>query len=422
MPSAEGTNKIRHVAVIGAGTVGACCAWYLQQAGFELTVIDPELPGQTTSYGNAGCISPSHISPFSHPGVSRKIPGWLFDPLGPLSIRWAHLPQLTPWLWRFWRSGTWKGVEWSTGAQVRLMKRVTQDWTEILAATNLSHMRKSLGVISLYDGREEFEHSKWEYDLKDKAGFEWQFLSPAELKIMVPELHLENGMALFYPDWQHMVDPGEATLRIARDCFNNGANWVQDKVSRAEASQRGVSLTLESGQKINADAMVLAAGTWSNLIARQLDHSTPLTPKRGYHSMIGLPGIQLEYPMISKSRSFVMTPMQDGLRVAGTAEFAALDAEPDYRRAKVLLEHAKHYLPDLQFNDVEEWMGQRPMMSDSVPVISPSPSHDNVFYAFGHGHYGLTQGPTTGKIITALVSGQEPEVDIHDYRFGRFRE
>jgi D-amino-acid dehydrogenase len=114
--------------------------------------------------------------------------------------------------------------------------------------------------------------------------------------------------------------------------------------------------------------------------------------------------------------------MQHGLRVAGTAEFAALDAEPDYRRARVLLDLARHYLPGLECKGVTEWMGQRPMMADSVPVISPSPSHDNVFYAFGHGHYGLTQGPTTGRIIADLVAGRAPPIDLHDYRFQRFRD
>ena len=101
-----------------------------------------------------------------------------------------------------------------------------------------------------------------------------------------------------------------------------------------------------------------------------------------------------------------MTPLEEGLRLAGTAEFARLDAKPDYRRAQVLLQHAKRYFPGLNDASVEEWMGQRPMTSDSVPVISTSPRHDNVFYAFGHGHYGLTQGPTTGRLIVDLVRGE----------------
>ena len=165
----------------------------------------------------------------------------------------------------------------------------------------------------------------------------------------------------------------------------------------------------------------MAAGAWSNQMTKQLDGATvPMTPKRGYHAHIGQPGIELDYPVTSSSRFFVITPMLGGLRIAGTAEFASLEAAPDYRRAQALLEHGRHYLPNLQTGEVSEWMGQRPMMADSLPVIGPSPRHANVFYAFGHGHYGLTQGPTTGKIITRLALGRSPGIDLAPYRFDRF--
>lgn len=421
MPSADISPSQKHIVVIGAGTVGSSCAWHLQREGYQVSLVDPVLPGQSTSFGNAACISPSHITPFSYPGVVRQIPRWLFDPEGPLCIRWNDFPGLVPWFWRFWRSGTMEGVRWSTQAQARLMHKVTDDFSEILAATQQSHMRHSRGAIVIWDERKAFEKARWQYELKEEMGFEWQHLSPAEVKIMAPCLDLHGGVALYYPDWQHLLDPGSVTAAIAEDCFAHGGKWIQDRVSRVASNEAGVSLETESGARLQADGLVIAAGTWSNHLARQLDYSVPMTPKRGYHSMIAQPGIDIEYPVMSMTRSFVATPMKDGFRIAGTAEFAALDAEPDYRRAKVLVDHAKHYFPDLQREGITEWMGQRPMMADSVPIISRSPSRKNVFYAFGHGHYGLTQGPTTGKIITALVAGRDPKMDIHDYRFERFR-
>ena len=419
MSSADFAN--RKVAVIGAGTVGSSCAWHLQQRGHEVIVIDPVDPGQSTSYGNAACISPSHVTPFSYPGVARQIPGWLMDPLGPLRIRWQHLPGLLPWLWRFWRSGTDAGVAWSSQAQARLMRLVHADWDEILQATGQLDMRRHKGVIVVFDRRQEFEDAAWQYRIKDELGFEWQHLGAAEVRIMAPALDLGDGMALYYPDWQHVLDPAEVTAGIARDCFASGGSWLKDRVLSVEPAEQQVSLKTEGGKQISVDSVVVAAGSWSNSICSQLDHAVPLTAKRGYHSMIGSPGIELDYPVMSMSRSFVMTPLQHGLRVAGTAEFARLDAAPDYRRARVLLEHARHYFPDLKCEQVSEWMGQRPMMADSIPVISRSPRDRRIFYAFGHGHYGLTQGPTTGKIIAALVSGDEPQVDIRDYRIERFR-
>ncbi|MEJ2289980.1 MAG: FAD-binding oxidoreductase [Deinococcales bacterium] len=146
-----------------------------------------------------------------------------------------------------------------------------------------------------------------------------------------------------------------------------------------------------------------------------------MTAKRGYHAMLPEPGFELDYPVMSGSRVFVMTPLAEGLRLAGTAEFARLDAEPNYRRARVLVEHARHYFPDLRADNFDEWMGQRPMMADSVPVISRSPSRPNVIYAYGHGHYGLTQGPTTGRLVADLVQGRDAPIDLAPYRFDRFR-
>ena len=177
---------------------------------------------------------------------------------------------------------------------------------------------------------------------------------------------------------------------------------------------------MESGKRIEADQLVVAAGAWSNSLAAQLDHKVPLIAERGYHSQIRSPGVELNHPLISLSHHFVMTPLDEGLRLAGTAEFAALDAKPDFRRARVLPKQAAHYLHGLQTGNVTEWMGQRPATPDSLPVISASPGHRNVFYAFGHGHYGITQGPTTGRIIAGLVAGEQPELDISAFRFDRF--
>ena len=412
----------KHCVVIGAGIVGASCAWHLQRNGQQVTLIDPELPGQSCSSGNASCIATSGVIPFSYPGLIKKVPGWMLDPLGPLSIRPRDIPALIPWFWRFWRCSALQGFEHISKAQTTLMNQIAADYDEILTEVKIGHLRKSNGAISIYENRAGFEKDLWLYEFKESLGFEWQFLGPAELKIMVPQMRLEGGVAIYHADWQHLIDPGAVSTKIAEDVFANGGTWLQDRVSKVETSESGVNLATESGMNIKADALVVAAGVWSNSIAGQLDYTVPMTAKRGYHSMIANPGIEMEYPVTSMSRSFVMTPMKDGLRLAGTAEFAALDAEPDYARAQVLLQHAKHYLPDLNCDEVGQWMGQRPMMADSLPVISKSPGRDNVFYAFGHGHYGLTQGPTTGKIIAALVSGQEPEIDIHDYRMQRFKD
>jgi len=410
----------KHTVVIGAGIVGASCAWHLQRKGRQVTLVDPEPPGNACSFGNASCIATSGVVPLSVPGIMKKVPGWLMDPLGPVTIRPEHLPALVPWLWKFWRVCNRRSVEAIAAAQALLMHEVLADWDEILAAVNASHLKQSPGAIHLYDTEKEYRDDQWQFELNGRLGFEHQRPSPAELKSMVPELKLEKGVALLVSDWHHLVDPARATACIAEDCTGNGGRWIQERVTAIEADTSGVRLTTESGNTIEADEAVIAAGAWSNSLAEQLDYRVPLIAERGYHSQVGSPGIELKHPVMSLTRHFVMTPLEGGLRVAGTAEFAALDAKPDYRRARVLLELAGRYLDGLETRDVTEWMGQRPAMPDSLPVISPSPRHGNVFYAFGHGHYGITQGPTTGRIIADMITAGQPPVDISAYRFDRF--
>jgi D-amino-acid dehydrogenase len=412
----------KHCVVIGAGIVGASCAWYLQRKGLRVTLVDPELPGQSCSFGNASCIATSGVVPLSGPGIIKKVPGWLFDPLGPVTMRPRDFPGLIPWLWRFWRVCNMQKVEEIAGAQALLMHSVLADWDEVLGAVGASHLKQSPGTIHLYDTEKEYQDDQWQFELSKRLGFEHPRLSRADLKNMVPALKLDNGVALMAPDWHHLVDPARVTATIAEHCINNGGLWIQDRITTVDAGDTGISLKTESGNTMEADYIVVAAGAWSNSIAQQLDCRVPLIAERGYHSQVSNPGIQLDYPVMSLSRHFVMTPLEGGLRVAGTAEFAALDAKPDYRRARVLLELAGHYLDGLKTGDVSEWMGQRPATPDSLPVISESPRHPNVFYAFGHGHYGITQGPTTGRIIADMVSGDKTQPDISAYRFDRFNK
>jgi D-amino-acid dehydrogenase len=407
--------------VIGAGIVGVSCAFHLQQKGYQVTLIDAELPGQSCSFGNAACIATSGVVPLSVPGLVRKLPRWLFDPLGPVSIRLRDFPSHIPWFWRFWRLSNWQTLEQLTAAQASLMNTALEDYDAILQATGLSSLKSSSGTIHIYDSEAEYQSDLWHLQKAAAYGFDFHRLSRAELKSMAPCLKLDHGVGVMVPSWHYLKNPARVTAGIAEYCFAQGAEWIQERVNSVQATASGVRLKTGSGRELQADRLVVAAGAWSNQLAAQLDYRVPLIGKRGYHSQVSAPGIQLEYPIMSVSRAFVMTPLEDGLRIAGTAEFASLDAAPDYRRARVLLKQARNYLEGLNTEGATEWMGRRPIMPDSQPVISASPKHANVFYAFGHGHYGITQGPTTGRLVAELAAGAKPSIDLEPFRFDRFK-
>jgi len=407
--------------VIGAGIVGASCAWHLQNRGASVTVIDPLEPGQSTSFGNAGCISTSSIAPFSFPGAIRKVPGWLLDPLGPMRIRLADAPRLVPWFWRFWRAGNARRVDEIAAAQKTLMATVKADYAEILGATGLTSLLRSEGLILLYGSEAELAADQWHYDIRRKFELPWQRLSSAEITAMEPAIVLpEQGIAILDPVWQHLIAPGDVAAGIAGAAFARGARWLRERVSKVVSTPTGVAAETSAGNRVEADFLVLASGVWTNELLRPLGHRAPLMAKRGYHSMLAAPNVELSHPLMAVSEYVVITPMRDGLRVAGTAEFARIDARPDYRRARALLQHARRFLPGLQGESVTEWMGQRPMTPDSMPVIGRLPGHARVLCAFGHGHYGITQGPTTGKIVADLVFGNTPHIDLAPFSISRF--
>jgi D-amino-acid dehydrogenase len=417
---AEAVADKIHCVVIGAGTVGVSCAWHLQRRGVQVTLIDSELPGQSTSFGNAGCISKTSVFPFSHPGVIRKLPGWLLDPGGPVRIRWSQLPRVAPWLYRFWRAGSRRRVAEIVAAQLSLMEHVVSDFDEILAATESEHLRAAHGMILLYDSEDGFAADAWKYRERDRHGLSWRRLERDELTELEPRVRLGKGVALFEPLWQHVTDPGGMTARFADAAIGRGARWLRDRVKVVTTDASGVKVETVSGRSLRADRLILATGVWSNHLLRPLGFKVPLMPKRGYHTMFAQPAIELSRPVMSASRHVLLTPMASGLRISGTAEFAALDTPPDYTRARALVDVARQFVPDLGGSGVTEWMGQRPMTPDSLPVLGPLPGRENVVCAFGHGHYGLTQGPTTGKLIARMVFGEDLGIDPAPFSITRF--
>lgn len=409
-----------HCIIIGAGIVGSSCAWHLVSKGARVTLIDSEWPIQGASAGNAGCICKSSLFPFSHPGAIRKVPGWLLDSDGPMHIRWTHLLQSMPWLYRFWRAGNANRVREIVRAQATLMNHVLDDYDDILAATGNENLRESRGMILLYDTEREFTQDAWKYESREHLGFPWQRLTGDELKSLEPGIRLGEGVAVFEPEWQHLLDPGLTTRRIAEAAIERGVTWIKDRVLAVSHQAQGVAVVTDSGTSLKADRLIIAGGVWSGALTRQLGFIVPLIAKRGYHSMIRKTNLELRHPIMSASRHVLLTPMHAGVRVSGTAEFAGLDTKPDYRRVKSLIKHARYYVPDLGGEEATQWMGQRPMLPDSLPVIGRLPGQENVLCAFGHGHYGLTQGPTTGRIISELVFGQDPGIDLRPFSINRF--
>ena len=419
-PKPNGLHR-REVAVIGAGIVGMCCACFLQRQGFSVCVIDRLAPGEATSYGNAGGVATGEIIPLSVPGVLRDVPRWLIDPLGPLAVRWTYLPRALPWLLRFVRAGSAQRVRPLAGALATLSHAARPPLEELLAAAGLEDLLARNDCLYLYENEQQLVAERLHWDLRREHGIPFERVAGPTLPELEPDIARDFAFGIRMPGWYHVTNPYRLVTGLAEHFVRGGGRIMRAQVGRIEIRHgRAQSLTLDHGAVHGFDELVIAAGAWSHLLAKQLGDVVPLESHRGYHATLPKPGIHPKQLVLHAADHFVVTPMEMGIRVAGTVEIAGLEAPPNYERARILVRKAKRIYPGLDGTGGIEWMGHRPATPDSLPVIGRATGVGNVSYAFGHGHLGLTFGPITGHLIAELTAGKPTSLDLNPYRADRF--
>ncbi|ANH07492.1 FAD-binding oxidoreductase [Shinella sp. HZN7] len=409
------------IAVVGAGVIGVTVAYALQRRGLSVTLVDRDGPGRGASYGNMASIAVTEFMPASRPGVWAQMPKWLLDPEGPVRIRPAYVPKLVPWFLRFLAASRPSRLRELEAAGAALCGRAHEDLDALLKETGLAHMLGAEGCLSLYADEAEFRADRDHIDILDRFGFRHDILGGNAIRDLEPALTTKIARAVLFPDNRSVADPYRLVTALAGQFQALGGTVETGEVVGFEDGGGDVSaLRLADGRRLAADRVVLAAGAFTGRLSKLLGEPIPLETERGYHTQIMAPGISMHHSIIWPARAFMVTPTAGGIRVGGTVEMAGLDAPPDYRRARVLVKRAKEALPDLKAEATSEWMGHRPALPDTVPVIGPSAKRRNVFYATGHGHLGLTYAATTGRLVADLVTGARPPIDLKPYRVDRF--
>jgi D-amino-acid dehydrogenase len=404
------------VLVIGTGIVGLSCARSLLADGHQVTMIDRDPAGDKASFGNAGGIGVTEVVPASVPGLAWKVPRWLFDPLGPLSLRLPHLPRLIPWLWHFLRSGTWPEVERLADALAGLANRTYDDLLPLLAELDLADNLHRVGALWVYETEAGFQADGRYHDIRRRHGILCEEMSAETAREMEPALSDSVRYAVFTPQWSHVSDPKRIADRLRTHLESRGVTISAGEVTGLETNQASTA----DGRTVPFDMLVVAAGAWSGRLARLVGDRALIESERGYNTTLANPNVTLSREVIFAERQFVATPLEIGLRIGGAAEFAGLEAPAKFARCDALAELARRYLPGLNTAGGTRWMGHRPTTPDSLPVIGRSPRCSNVFYAFGHSHTGLTFGPTTGRLIAELIAGRPPSVDLAPFSIKRF--
>ena len=418
---------VRHVAVIGAGIVGAACAVELARDGHRVTIIEPGNPGgeQAASYGNGAWLSSSSVVPASMPGLWRRVPGFLADPLGPLAIRWTYLPKLAPWLARFVRAGsTVPRVEATARALRSLVADAPERHRALAAEAGVEELIERRGLLYIFPSRADFEREALAWRLRRENGVDWLELDADELRQQEPELDRRYTFGVLVQAGGNCTDPGAYVAALVQHAVGQGATLLRAGATGFRMAGKRLQAVLTGDGEVGCDAAVICAGARSRALARDVGDRVPLETERGYHAVISRPGTGPRHPVMPSDGKMAITMTRGGLRIAGQVELAGLDAAPDWRRAEILRDYALRTFPrlprDLPAERVKVWMGHRPSVADGLPVIGPARGCADVMHAFGHGHVGLAAGPVTGRLVADLLGGLPPVIDPAPYSPRRF--
>lgn len=412
---------MRHVnvdiAVIGAGVVGLAVAEALVAEGREVVLVDPNPPGSGASYGNAGTVADYAVHPVGTPGVLKNLPSLLFNRNSPLAIRPGSFAALLPWLTRFALQSLPKAAARNAEALAVLLQGAGPLWHDLAARIGAGDLLQDRGCLYLYESEAAFRAAEADMAERRALGVTVDLISPASLAALEPGLPPMRGGAAFFPDACFFTDPGAMVERLAAATLKH-AGLLVGKVQSITRQFDG-TIVEGAGFRLHARTVILATGAHGRDLARQVGDKLPLDTERGYHVEWDMPEPRLTRPACPTTRGFYLCPMEGRLRVAGTVELGGLTAPPSAHRIARLVEGARSIFPDLGEPD-RTWMGFRPSMPDSLPVIGASQGGADVIHAFGHGHIGLTLAPVTALLVADLVAGRAPFRDISAFRPGRF--
>ncbi|WP_423243942.1 NAD(P)/FAD-dependent oxidoreductase [Burkholderia multivorans] len=416
-----GAARSETAVVIGGGIVGVCCALYLQRDGHAVTLIEPAAPGDSTAKWSCGQMAVSEIIPLSKPGILKKVPGWLLDQSGPLALRPGALPGILPWFFRFVASARHAKIVSIAQAMATLTHDVYTDYAPLLDACGDSALLGQHPVLEVFDDPAGIVHEQPHLELRQSLGFQSQRLTATEIGDLEPALAGRFRHGLLFPEWRAVNDTEGFIAALTASFEAQGGRRIRANAARIdEAEGRATGVMLTSGEHIAAAHVVVAAGTSSRQFFGALGVRVPLEGIAGYQALLADPGVAFRHSVIYADGGFCFSPMTRGLQIGGTIEFAGRNAQPNFRRADIILEKAKRILPELRTARVEYGVGYRPFLPDTKPIIDRSKRLPNAYMAFGHGQLGLTLGATTGRLIADLAAGRPTRQNLAPFSAYRF--
>ncbi|MGB2324655.1 MAG: NAD(P)/FAD-dependent oxidoreductase [Candidatus Puniceispirillales bacterium] len=400
--------------------VGIAAAMRMQEYGHQVTLIDRAGPAGGTSFGNAGILASSSVIPVTTPGIMRKAPKMLFDPLQPLFLRWRYLPKLMPWLIPYLRHANMADTQRIAEALNPIIGQSLQDHQALAAGTQAERWIRPCDYTYIFKDRSGFEADKAMWDLRKALGHEWIEYENEAFTAYDPFMADSHRFAVAMQNHGMILSPGDYIADLVKVFEERGGRMITADVDAISHENGHVTGIRTGGEALPADRVILAMGAWSGTLAKQLGISIPLEAERGYHIELWHPNAKPKTPLMVVAGKFVVSPMKDRIRLAGIVEFGGLKAAASEAPFRLLMHNVRQYMPDLTWAEETRWMGHRPAPTDSIPVIGEVPKVKGIFMGFGHHHVGLTGGAKTGQILAMLASDIHPNMDLSAYDMRRF--
>lgn len=409
------------ISVIGAGIVGVSTAIWLQRDGHDVTLIDREGPAAGASFGNGGVLASCAVVPVTVPGLLAKAPGMLLSAEQPLYLKWGYLPRLAPWLIRYMRNANDSSTRARARAMADIIGNSLADHQALARGTPAARFVVPTDYLYLYRDRAAFEADRYGWNLRAENGITWDEIEGDDLKAIEPAYGSDLGFAVRMGDHGRISDPGAYVSALADHAVDQGARFIKAEVTAVVRENGRVTGVRAGKETIACDAAVLATGVWSGPLAQSLGIKAPVESERGYHLELWGADPMPRLPVMVAHAKFVATPMEGRLRLAGIVEFGGLDAPPSRKPFDLLETNIRSAIPGITWERKEEWMGHRPSIVDSLPLIGEAPKAKGAWLGFGHDHVGLTGGPKTGRLLAQLISGRRPNIDLAPFDPARFQ-
>ena len=420
--SSNSAHPTPDIAVVGAGIIGVACALQLARQGLRVVVIDQQEPGQGASFGNAGHLATEQVFPIADLSILKRLPTMLMDPMGPLRLDWKYMPRALPWFTRLLLNLRPAPFQRTVAGIRALNESSLQAWHRLLDGIDCPGLMREDGSLLVYERPESRPALEALQARMRQQQVPVEFWQARAVHETAPQLSEQIQGGLFFPATGHFIDPYRVVCELVNAAKTCGVQFLKQPVTGGQLSEAGVNLVTPQG-RVTARRVVIACGAHSaKLTAELTGKKVPLDTERGYHLMLPHEHDRLPFAVTSLERKFIMTPMTDGLRLAGTVEFAGLQAPPSMERAWQLHRLSKGlFRRDLSAEAATPWMGFRPSLPDSLPIID-TVCDGKVLLAFGHQHLGLTQAAVTAEMITQLaLPGSSRDLPaLEPYRLDRF--